>query len=249
MILPGRRRFQPRLWPSVFSLAGIAVLIWLGTWQVQRLHWKEALIADLQARTSETPMALPTSIVDPLALEFRPVRLTGRFLHDKEMYLTGRTYKRAVGLHVITPMALDDGRTVLVDRGWVPPQRQAPDTRTAGQVGGEITLIGLLRRGGWRGLDLFRPENQPEDNLWVWLDLPAMAAHAGVAPAVTEIYVAAGSAENPGGFPVGGQTPVTLRNDHLQYALTWYALAVALLVIYILHQSRPIEDRDADDRL
>ena len=245
----GGRRFQPHLWPSLFSLVGIAVLIWLGTWQVQRLHWKEALIADLQARTSEAPMALPKSIVDPVALEFRPVRLTGRFLHDKEMYLTGRTYKRTVGLHVITPMALDDGRTVLVDRGWVPPQRKAPDTRAAGQVEGEITLVGPLRRGGWRGLDLFRPENQPEDNLWVWLDLPAMAAHADLAGAVTEIYVAAGPADTPGGVPIGGQTPVTLRNDHLQYALTWYALAVALLVIYILHQSRPIEDRDADHRL
>lgn len=237
MIALGRRRFRPRLWPTLVTLAALAGLVALGTWQVQRLHWKEALIAELDARMRAPPAALPAEIADPAALEYRPVRLVGRFLHGKELYLGARAREGRVGFHVVTPMELEDGRVVLVDRGWVPPERKAPATRTEGQVAGRVTLVGLPRRGGWKGLDLFRPDNQPERNLWLWMDLPAMAARAGLSGVVTELYVEAGPAPNPGGLPIGGQMRVELRNDHLQYAMTWYALAVALLVIYVLHQS------------
>lgn len=248
MIAIGRRRFRPRRWPTVIALAGIAVLLGLGTWQVQRLEWKRALIAERAARMAEPAMALPRRIVDPEALEYRPVRLAGRFLHDKELYLPGRSYRRQAGLHVMTPFVLDDGRTVLVDRGWVPPHAQAPATRAAGQVAGPVVVEGVMLRGGWRGAAWFRPANQPADNLWLWPDLPAMAAHAGLERAVTALYVAAGPAQNSGGLPVGGQAEVAMRNDHLQYAITWYALAAALLVIYLIAQWRP-ETEDADARL
>jgi surfeit locus 1 family protein len=240
-----RWRFRPRLWPTLTALAAVAVLAGLGSWQLQRLAWKEALIADVAARAAQPPIALPATIADPADLEFVPVRLRGRFLHDRELYLGARPRDGAAGFHVITPLVLDGGRTILVDRGWVPSAQRAPETRAAGQIAGEVIVDGQIRTGGWKGYDLFRPANQPAENVWLWPDLPAMAARAGLDAAVISVYVVAGPAENPGGLPLGGVSRPELRNDHFGYAMTWYALAMALLVIYVVHQGRPRDDNGA----
>ena len=246
MIALRNRRFRPHLWPTLITLFGLAVLLALGTWQVQRLYWKEALIAAREARARKAPIALPAEIAAPGALEFRPVRLDGRFRHDRELYLAARVRRGRTGLHVITPLVLDDGRAVLVDRGWVPPGRKAPATRAEGQIKGPVSVLGHLRPGGWNGAELFRPDNRRDRNAWLWMDLPAMAAAAGVERTVTEIYAVAGSTANPGGLPIGREFEAKLRNNHLQYAAIWYTLALALMVIYFLHQSQAV-DEPSDD--
>ncbi len=234
--------FRPRLGPSVAALSAVLLLVGLGTWQLQRLAWKEALVAELAVRSNQPPAALPLVIADPKALEFNPIRLRGEFRHDRELYVGARVYQGKVGFHIITPFVLADGRTVLVDRGWVPSTRRAPVTRAAGQLAGLVTVEGRLRIGGWKGYDLFRPANSPETNEWLWMDLPAMAARAGIDDALPLLYVAAGTAENPGGLPIGGAAQVEVRNNHFGYAMTWLALAAALLVIYVMHQSRPQDE-------
>jgi surfeit locus 1 family protein len=233
-----RRRLRPAFWPTLVTLSMLAVLIGLGTWQLHRLDWKQGEIAERQARSTAPAIDLPREIADPRALEFRRVALTGRFLHAREMYLASRTYKGRVGVHVVTPFVLADGRGLLVDRGWVPMARKNPASRAQGQVAGIVTLEALLRRGGWTGNRFFRPDNRPGENLWFWVDPAAMAARTGLKAPVTALYAAAAATETPGGLPVGGQTRIALRNDHLQYALTWYALAVALAVIYVVYHRR-----------
>lgn len=247
-----RWRFRPRLGPTLAVLCAVVLLVGLGTWQMQRLTWKETLIADLAARGAQPPQPLPRVIADPTALEFTPVRLQGTFVHDRELYVGARLHRGKVGFDVVTPLTLEDGRTVLVDRGWVPSTRRAPETRAAGQIRGAVTIEGQVRTGGWKGSDLFRPANNPAKNDWLWMDLPAMAiqagaVQAGVDGAITSLYVVAGPGENPGGLPIGGLRPVDVRNDHLGYALTWYALALALLVIYVMHQSRPPHKEGSND--
>ncbi len=245
-----RRRFRPRLGPTLVVLPALLLLVGLGTWQVQRLAEKRVIIAELAARLDQPPVALPAAIPDPAALEFVPVRLRGRFLHDRELYVGARLYRGEAGFHVVTPLVLEDGRTVLVDRGWVPSLRRAPDSRAKGQVTGTTTVEGLIRSGGWKGYDRFRPANRPAENEWLWMDLPAMAARAGVGEAVTTVYVAAGAGENPGGLPIGGRGQPEVRNSHFGYAMTWYALALALLVTYVVHQSRaPREEGSHEPRL
>lgn len=241
---------RPTFWPTVFTVPAVLLLLGLGTWQLHRLEWKEALIAERVARTTAPPIALPAeadpSAADLAELQYRRVIVTGAFLHDREMYLAARTLEGRPGHHVVTPFRLAEpalgARHILIDRGWVPLDRKAPESRPAGQVEGRITVKGVVRlppEPGW-----FTPENQPADNTWYWIDPPAMAAYAGLADGVAPVYLEAGAAESPGAYPLGGLTRVRLRNDHLQYAITWYSLAAALVVIYVLyHRRKP--DRDS----
>jgi surfeit locus 1 family protein len=225
-------RSRPILWLTVWAVPAFAVLIGLGTWQVQRLHWKEGLIAQRQTALGALPADLPRS------LEVHPAWVTGVFRHDRE-FLVNATERQGggAGFLVVTPLVLADGGVVLVERGWVPTDRKAPESREAGEVAGTVTIEGLLRlapagKPGW-----FVPDNRPERNEWYFLDLAAMVQT--LAPAtILPFYVEAGPATNPGGYPVGGQARTDLSNDHLQYAITWYALAASLLVIFFLYVRR-----------
>lgn len=240
----GRRHFRPTLWATVCTVVSLAILIALGTWQVQRLFWKEGEIEKRQARVTAPAVPLPDSFPDPAGIEFTRVELTGRFLHDEEFYLGARTESGRVGYHVVTPFELTDGRVILVDRGWVPEDRRDPAARPEGQLEGQVTIEGLLRTGGWKGFDFARPPNKPEERFYFWLDLPVMAADVEEGPVITDVYIDAVASDIPGGFPIGGQTPVNLKNDHLEYAITWYAFAVILAVIWFLHSYR----RDEQER-
>ena len=226
---------RPTLWPTVFTVPALIVLVALGTWQVNRLAWKEALIDERQARAAQDPAAFPGADADPAAWNFRAVRATGTFLHDKELYLAARTLRGNVGWQVVTPFRRADGSVILVNRGWVPQDYRDPATRAAGQPTGPVVLSGVARTSQIQ--HWVQPDNEPERNRWFFLDVAAMAAAAGVTPA-GPFYLEADAAENPGGLPIGGQARIDLPNNHLQYAVTWYSLAVTLLVIYILYHRR-----------
>ncbi|GAB4364889.1 MAG: SURF1 family protein [Kiloniellaceae bacterium] len=238
----GRRRFRPTFWATVFTILALIILLGLGTWQVQRLFWKEGEIAKRVERAEGQAVALPESFPDPAALEFTRVRLTGTFHHDEEFYLGARTESGRVGLNIVTPFTLTDGRTLLINRGWVPEGMRDPATRVEGQMDGEVTIEALLRTDGWKGVDFARPPNDPEKRFYFWLDLPVMAQYVKE-PIVTEVYADAVASDIPGGFPIGGQTRIYLKNDHLEYAITWYSFAVILLVIYFLFHYRREDER------
>ena len=224
----------------VLSLTACAALIVLGTWQLERRDWKTQLIADMTARLALAPTPIGELLAGKEPIDFRPARATGRFRHDQEMYLAARSYQGRLGAHVVTPLELADGSmTVLIDRGWVPEDHRVPESRMAGQLPGVVSVEGIARGPAKPGA--FTPDNRPDQNLWYWADLPAMAAHAGVAR-LAPLLLEAGPADNPGGLPIGGQTRVGLPNNHLQYALTWYALAAALAVLYLVSRRRAAGD-------
>jgi len=239
----GRRRFRPTLWATLATLPALIVLLALGTWQLDRLKWKSELIAQRSAGLEAPAVPFPNPLPEAESLAFTKVQVSGHFHHEAEIYLGPRTHERTVGYHVVTPLKLDDGRTLLVDRGWVPPDRIDPGTRSAGQVAGPVRVEGILRTGGWKGSKLFKPQNQPEENRFLWVDTEAMAERAGLENVVTGIYLIAGPAENLGGLPIGQEYKPDLKNDHLEYAITWYALAAALAIIYFLFHFRPSRQR------
>jgi surfeit locus 1 family protein len=236
------RRFRPTLWPTVFALLALATLLALGTWQLQRLAWKTALINEIIARQAMAPIPLPTTIEDPAALRFRKVSVHGTFDHSREVHLFAHTKRGNLGYQVITPLKQDDGTWVLINRGWVPDERKDPASRAEGQVTGPVAITGTARPTWHR--HMFLPDNDTATNHWFFGDIPAMAAHLGLS--VAPVFVEADATANPGGLPIGGQTPTAdIANNHLQYALTWYMLAVALAGVYFVYHWRRDEPGSA----
>lgn len=225
------------LWPGLAVLVGMAVLIALGTWQMQRLAWKEGLITAIHERAHAAPVALAD--VEARAargedVEYTRVAVSGRFDHAKEIHLYALDEVGTPGFHIITPLIVTGDGVVLVNRGFVPNDLKDPARRAAGQVSGEVSITGLTRHPDQQGM--FIPGNDPARNIWYWRDIEGMTA-AAVGPdnqAVHRFYVdAEAEPAPPGGWPHGGVTRLTLPNRHLEYALTWYGLAVALIAVFV----------------
>jgi surfeit locus 1 family protein len=234
-----RERFRFTLWPTLFTIPAIVFMLGLGTWQVQRLAWKTALIDARDAALAAPAVPMPETTAAAESLDFHHVVAKGSFDHAKELYIGAFDARGIEGFQVVTPLTLVDGRVLLVNRGFVPATRKDPATRPEGQIAGPNEVEGILRvpnpPKGW-----LVPQNRPGDNFWFYVDVPGMAATAKL-DTVLPFYVEAGPAPNPGGFPIGGQTRVALPNDHLQYAITWYLFALTLAVIYFIYHYRKPE--------
>ncbi len=235
-----RLPFRPTFWPTLITVPAILVMIGLSVWQVQRLHWKEDLIAERVQRTTAEPIALPPEGANLSNLEFRRVAVTGTFDHSRELYLAARSQNGNVGFWIMTPLKTVTGETVLIERGWVPDQLKLPERRPQGQLAGTVTVNGILRLPQVKAY--FQPENEPEKNTWFYIDPKQMAAAAGV-QARTDLYLDAEKSDIPGIYPLGGQTRINLPNDHLQYARTWGLLALALAAVYVIYHLKLERER------
>src|SRR5262245_17857296 len=226
----------PALWPTLISLPIFVVALGLGVWQMERREWKRDILDRIAVNQATLPITLAELLRgDPLRFEYGRVKVSGALLHDKEFYLGARSLKNTVGLQVVTPLRTDDGQIVLFDRGWIPQERKDPARRAEGQVGGRVELTGIVRRTQERRQ--FAPENVPERNVWFHVDVPLMRRMAGGAPdaRLDSFFLEADATANPGGLPVGGQTRLDIPNDHLQYAITWFLIAVALAGVYLAY--------------
>jgi surfeit locus 1 family protein len=226
----GALRFRPRLGPSLAALAALIVLLGLGTWQVERLRWKEGLIAERAARLAAPAEVLPADGDWP-AWDFRRVEVRGAFRHDLEQLFGTSARGGQVGHHVLTPLLRPDGTALLVDRGWVPADKAHPAARRDGQADGPVTITGIARYRGEDTANWSTPANQPEQAMWFSYDLPALEQALGLL--LLPVVVEADDRPNPGGLPIGGLTRVELTNNHLQYAITWYGLALTLVAVYV----------------
>jgi len=230
-------RFRPQFWPTVMTIPMLVALLGLGTWQMQRSEWKTDLITKLHERSEAPAVALPPVLESLDANEFARVRVTGTFLNDKEFYLIGRSLRGNPGMHVLTPLRRADGRGIeLVNRGWIPFDRRAPETRAEGLMDGPVVVEGIIRLA--KGPGRFLPDNEPENNLWFYIDPDAMALAGGI-DSLPPYYIVSGDKEVPGLYPVGRQWRLDIANNHLVYAFTWYFMAVALTVIYGIYHRQP----------
>ena len=232
--------FRPLLWPTLFSLPALMICLALGGWQIERLFWKRDLIAQREAAVTAAPAAVPKTLSEALGMEFHHVSDEGVFLNDKEIYLGATSEGGGQGYQVLTPLLEPGGRVVFVNRGYIPAELRDPTKRALGQIAGTVRVQGLLRLPPAGRPNWFLPDNRPDLNYWFWVDLPAMSA-ADKLGRVAPFYIDADATTNPGGWPKGGVTRLTLPNNHLQYAVTWFSLAVALVVIYVLYHRRNAE--------
>lgn len=228
------------IWPGVFALAALAILLSLGVWQLQRLAWKEGLLARLESRMAAAPVALPPQADWPALVrgdfEYRRVRATGTLLHDREVYIFRAgggqgTRGRGPGYHVLTPLRLEGGAFVLVNRGFVPERLKDPATRKDTAPPGTVTVTGLLRAP--EGRNAFTPPDKPQQRIWYTRDPEAMGAQLGlrrVAPFVIDQDLRTDLAADQ--WPKGGAARINIPNNHLSYALTWFGLALTLLGVF-----------------
>jgi surfeit locus 1 family protein len=234
--------FRPQFWPTVFSVPIVLLCLGLGAWQVQRLHWKEGLIAERAAAVVAPAIPVPQDDAAARAMEFRRVTDKGVFLNAKEIFLGATSEGGVNGYHVLTPLREADGRIVFVNRGFIPAELRDRAKRQAGEPRGPVRIEGLVRLPPAGRPNWFLPDNRSDLNYWFWVDLPAMAA-ADQLDHVAPFYIDADAAPNPGGWPKGGVTRLSLPNNHLQYAITWFSLAVAMIVIYVVSQRRSTGSR------
>lgn len=235
--IPSGRPWRSLVAPGLVALAAFAVLLSLGFWQLERRAWKEDLVARIQARAFAEAGAIVPEADWPRwqasADEFRRVGLTGTFLHAFETPIYGlapgeRGAPRQ-GYYLFTPLRLADGAIVVVNRGFVPLELKESSTRPESQPAGPVSVTGLVRAPEARGW--FVPENDPAQNRWFSRDPKTIASARGL-DRVAPFYVEADATPNPGGWPKGGQTRLALPNNHLQYALTWFGIALMLVAVF-----------------
>jgi surfeit locus 1 family protein len=216
----------------VFSLFMALLMAFLGAWQLQRLAWKEALIAELDAAEKAAPKDMLPSAAD-LGEDggFWRYRLTGSFDNDKEVHLAIRYYKNKLGYHVLVPFTLSDGRVIMLNRGWVPTEKKEQAKRPESVAQGEQTVTVMLRSD--KDYNYFTPANQPEKNVWFWREIPAIAKFTGHAlyPLSADII----GEQKDDILPVPSNGHIELRNDHLGYAMTWFGIGVAIVVMTIIY--------------
>jgi surfeit locus 1 family protein len=209
-------------------MLGVVVLTALGVWQIERRAWKLALIERVEARVHAAPVAIPAQSSWPAITaasdEYRRVTVSGRFLYADETLVQAVT-SDGPGFWVVTPLLTADGTTVLVNRGFVPPDRREPATRREGDPPGTVSVTGLLRMSEPKGG--FLRSNDPAAGRWFSRDVAAITVQHGLSQAAP-FFIDADAVESPGGYPIGGLTIVRFPNNHLIYALTWFALAFML---------------------
>ena len=224
--------------PAVFALGAIVIFVALGSWQLHRKAWKEALIESLEQRLSAPPVDLPPrerwATLDPARDEFRRVKFSAALLPGAEalVYTSGSALRSDVsgpGYWVFAPARLPAGGLVVVNRGFVPQGWQAPASRDLGGTPAETELVGVMRWPESRGV--FSPKDDPGHNLWFVRDPLAIAAAKGWGD-VAPFYIELESPQPASGLPRAGRLSANLRNEHLQYAITWYGLALVVVIMF-----------------
>jgi surfeit locus 1 family protein len=212
--------------PISFGLIGIVILVSLGNWQVQRLAWKQEILAEIDGRIAAAPIEIPTDVSEEDD-RFLSVRGEGRIL-DEELHVLASSKQTGAIYRVISPFEMSDGRRIMVDRGWIKPDQK--DTAREAMI---AEIEGNLH---WpQEIDSYTPENDVAGNIWFARDVPQMAEALNAAPIL--VVLSKTSETDPAVTPM----PVTsagIPNDHLNYAVTWYGLALVWLVMTLYYLRR-----------
>mgnify|MGYP006278319861 CR=1 FL=1 len=224
--------------PSLVSAIAFVILCGLGIWQLERLYEKEALLQRIDQSLKADAVAMPPetewSSLKPDDYTYRKVFVSGHFEHEHEAHVFGFIViddkgSTSPGYFILTPLALHNGSRVIVNRGFVPEMLKAQDQRKAGLIEGPVTVQGLMRVPERSGL--FTPQDDLQKNIRFIRD-PAVIAASFKLERVAPFIIDADATPVPGRWPEGGHTVVSVPNNHLEYALTWFGLAVVLIGVF-----------------
>jgi surfeit locus 1 family protein len=247
---PRRKRKSSVLDATLITLAGLVILIGLGVWQLDRKVWKENLITTLNTRLGRAPEDLPPRAswaqLREDKEEFRRVVFPAEFLDGEEalVYTAGSPLRPDVkgpGYWVFAPARLAGGSIILVNRGFVPADRKDPGTRSEGAPHGTVDIVGVLRWPETR--NSFTPADDPKNNVWFLRDSNSIAKFKTWLTAAP-FYIDQEGPVPPGALPKPGKLEVRLPDNHLQYAITWFGLALALAGVFIVWLARRLVGRN-----
>lgn len=220
------------LGPLIVGLGGFCILIALGVWQFSKVQWKNAIIAEAEERLLAAPRPLPTSF-DPERDNYMPVTVEGRFVNEGESYFLTSFPAKGPGFNVITPFETADGRRILVDRGYVPQTLRDPAERADTRIDGPTEVTGVLR---WPDdTSSWTLDHDPAKREFYSREVEKLAAFMDT----DNVMILASETDGPG-WPRGSAAQVNIRNQHLPYAIQWFAIAAvwALMSFFWMRKAR-----------
>ena len=216
--------FKPRLIPLVSFFLALGILISMSSWQFKRLKWKESLINLRVSNFEKMPEQLD-SFKEPSKNEFRKAKIKGTLLNDQEMFMPALSKNGNNGFHILVPFKTEENKFIVFDTGWVPLLKKDKDKRINNIDNEEKKFFAVIRIPGRKGY--FQPDNDPLKNFWFFVE-PTLMEKQLKFSLEKNFYLEAVN-NGPNGFPLGNQTRIYLRNNHLQYALTWLMIALGLV--------------------
>ena len=217
-----KKGFAPGVGLSVATLLGLVALVALGTWQLQRLTWKENLIESIDAARIATPVPLDAALGD-----FKRVHFKGTILEAASVCIFGTNSVGDVGLFQLHPVRHDNGSVLLVNMGWINRDKHCDRYEGSKET---VDIVGILRAS--QEPSRFTPPHDVENRIWYLADLQEMRAYYDyptLLPYFLDAVVLGDDVE-----PRESLMRLTLTNNHLQYAITWFSLAMTLLIIYVI---------------
>lgn len=217
-------------WPLLVTVAlALVILIFLGTWQAQKIGPKTELLETIERGLSASPMALPVHMDEPQAVLYRRVSFEGVAMDGVPVKVFGTNLDGKPGYSLYKPVVRRHGRAVFVNFGWVPFETKELPALPVGN----IAISGVLIQSAEPGS--FTPINMPEENEWFTANVHEMAAHYGLGSKdYYHFRVFADHGGAPNELPLGGQVRVNIPNDHFEYMLTWYGLAAGLIGVFVM---------------
>ena len=228
--------FKPKIFPLFAFFCALSILISLSTWQFKRLIWKKDLISQ-RIESYELDSTLFKNINSPEKNEFRKVLIYGELLNEYEMYMPALSKRGNNGFHILVPLKTKDGKNIIYNTGWIPLKMKDSKLRVQNIVTGLNQFEAVIRTSGRKGY--FQPENDIVTNTWFFVEPKQMSNFTKMK--LENNYYLEAFENGPNGFPLGNQTRIYLRNNHLQYALTWLMIAMGLIGVFFFASIKKIK--------
>ena len=213
--------------PMIAFICAFSILISLSLWQVKRLKWKSQLINERVASFELDPINLE-DITNPEKNEFRKVLVKGEILNEHEMFMPALSKRGNNGYHILVPLKIAD-KLFIFDRGWIPLKRKDREKRLLNEISELHEIEAIIRLPGKKGR--YQPDNEPENNFWFFVEPNLMSEYTGM-KLQADFYLEAKN-NGPNNSPLGNQTRIYIRNNHLQYAITWFLISLGLVGVYL----------------
>ena len=216
--------FKPRLFPLFAFIVALSILLGLSGWQIKRLNWKTDLITQRISSFESDPISF-VNLNKPEKNEFRKVFVDGQLLNEFEMYMPALSKRGNNGFHILVPLKTTSGKLIIYDTGWIPLKIKEKEKRLLNISKNSQTFEAVIRTSGRKGY--FQPDNDTDTNTWFFVEPELMSEYLKMN--FENKYYLEAVKNGPNGFPLGNQTRIYLRNNHLQYALTWFMIACGLI--------------------